>query len=117
MKRPKATIEPLFKGKSTANLYRLLIGDFPQANTLQYDTARHLAACWNACRDIETEELETLATAGILVEKGLVESPERAFLKRLYARLYPSILEDNAQTRLDRDLEKELEKLLELEQV
>lgn len=112
MKRPKATVEPLFKGEGSNNLYKLLIGGSPQANTLQYEIARHLAACWNACRDAETDELETLATAGILVEKGLAESPERAFLKKLNSRV-SSDPSDNWQTRLDKDLMEQLEKLLE----
>ena len=112
MKRPKATIKAEFEGENEFNLYNLLIGEYEQAMYLPYDTARHLAACWNACRDIETDDLETLALAGNLVEKGFVDSPERVFLKKLHSRLHPSILEDNWQTRLDADLVEDLEKLL-----
>ena len=62
--KPKATIEKM-RGLP---FYRAFIGDTFYAEYLLKETARHLAAAWNACRDIPTERLEELATAKNLVE-------------------------------------------------
>lgn len=66
--RPKATIEQM-RGLP---FYRAFIGDTVHAEYLPKETARHLAAAWNACRDIPTEELETLALSKNLVESEKV---------------------------------------------
>lgn len=64
--RPKARIE---QRSDLEAFYRVWVGAIIVCEFLPEETARHLAAAWNACRDIETAELETLALAKILVEQ------------------------------------------------
>ncbi len=73
MKHPKATIRPILECQQPGTgLWHFYIGGFRVEPPLTYDLARHLAACWNACRDIETADLETLSLAKILVENEKV---------------------------------------------